>query len=266
MWAARPTTRPATTAFVSDRSAVPRCEERAGVGVEAQALFTTSPVALQNVGDFIDFQLVFNDTSNLLAGTSAQLYMGLYNSGGVAPLTDNSDTVTNTGGVQNWLGYVGMTATNNGASQIFTRPAQTSGNEQDLLGNGNSSSFAYKNPQGVIVNGATATSSAALTKGSTYTNDLRIWISAAGVLSITNTLSSGGSVLSQTFGTAGGATNLTSTFDGLAFGWYSNGADVPSAMDVDSVTITTSIPEPSALALLATGLALMIGLVRRRCR
>jgi hypothetical protein len=233
-------------------------------------LFTSTPVALQNVGNHIDFQLVFNDTSNLLAGTSSQLYMGLYNSGGVAPLTDNSDTVTNTGGVQNWLGYVGMVATNSAKSQINTRPAQTSGNEQDLLGNGNSSGFSYSNPKGLQLTGASATSVAALTKGNQYTDDLTIWLSASGVLTITNTLyngvGTGGSVLSQTFGTAGGVTNVTSTFDGLAFGWYSDGADVPSAMDADSITITTNIPEPSTLALLGTGLALMIGLVRRRCR
>lgn len=239
-------------------------EKTSAAGIEAQALFTTTPVALQSVGTYIDFQLVFNDTSNLLPGTSAQLYMGLFNSGGVAPLTDHSDSTSFTGGgVQNWLGYTGMVATNGGKSEIYTRPAQTSGNEQDLLGNGNSSGFAYKNPQGVILNGASVTSSAALTKGITDTNDLRIWISASGVLTITNTLSNGRGILSQAFGTAGGATNLTSTFDGLAFGWYSNGADVPSAIDVDSITITTNIPEPSTLALLAAGLDLTIGLVRR---
>ena len=56
--------------------------------VEAQALFTASPVSLVTVGDYINLIYTFtNSTGSLLAGgTSSYLYNGLYNSGGQPPV------------------------------------------------------------------------------------------------------------------------------------------------------------------------------------
>ncbi len=247
-------------------------------GVEAEALFTTAAVSLQNIGDYIDIQLVFNNTSNLLSSAAApnaagnQLYIGLFNSGGVAPLTTVGGSISTfvTGGVQNWVGYAGFVATNGASSKIDTRTAQTAGADQDLLGNDVSSSNSYDNPKGTQLNGASSTSSAtpaSFLSGSVYTLDLKIWVNAAASLSETNTLFTGsgtaGTVLSQSAGTAAGTTNVTSSFDGMAFGWYDKGA-VASAMDAQSITITSNVPEPSTWMLVGSGLALLIGLARRR--
>jgi hypothetical protein len=247
-------------------------------GVEAEALFTTTAVSLQNIGDFIDIQLVFNNTSNLLssaAGANAagnQVYIGLFNSGGVAPLTTVGASISTfvSGGVQNWVGYSGFIATNGASSKIDTRTAQSAGADQDLLGNDVSGSNSYDNPKGSQLNGASSSSSAtpaSFLNGSVYTLELKIWVNGAGSLSETNSLytgsGTGGTVLSRSAGTAAGTTNVTSSFDGMAFGWYDKGA-VASAMDAQSIAITTNIPEPSTWMLVASGLALMVGWVRRR--
>src|ERR1700712_3701905 len=51
---------------------------------EVQALFTVTPVTLTTIGDWIDFTIVFKDTSGVLvsgAGTGSSLNVGLFSSG-----------------------------------------------------------------------------------------------------------------------------------------------------------------------------------------
>ena len=56
---------------------------------EAQALFAGTPVTLATVGDYINFSYTFTNSANLLAGgIKSAIFIGLYNSGGVAPLTN----------------------------------------------------------------------------------------------------------------------------------------------------------------------------------
>jgi len=54
---------------------------------EAQARFSSSPVALATAGDFINLTVTFLNTSNImLAGNNnSSLVLGLYNSGGALP-------------------------------------------------------------------------------------------------------------------------------------------------------------------------------------
>src|SRR6185312_9481552 len=56
--------------------------------MEAQAVFTKFPVSLTTVGDYVELTYTFTDTVPILQSnrsTSAGLFVGLFNSGGVPP-------------------------------------------------------------------------------------------------------------------------------------------------------------------------------------
>jgi hypothetical protein len=248
-------------------------------GAEAQALFTTSPIALTNVGtDEIELTVTFTAANNILSSSTsstASLDLGLYNSGGTAP--DNNlqssgltTAATNdaTGGAQGWLGYVGAIYTTS-APKIFTRPAQpgTSNVGQDLVLEGQSYGYAG----GVQLAGGSATVLAApLTNSSTsqYTEDLLISLSAASTYTVSEELYSGTSdtgtpIAGFTGASATGTSFLTSSFDGLAVGWRFAGTSAASEMDIDSITVSTTVPEPATLGTLTM---VGLGLLHRRRR
>jgi hypothetical protein len=241
-----------------------------GGGAEWQALFTSTPLTLSTVGDYVNFQLTFVNTQNILTGTGL-LYLGLYNSGGSAPLLNltNYGTVTQADGAQGWQGIVGAFATNGVSSKIWGRPAQTlAGADQELLGNGVSSGATYNNPKGGQLTGASAVTSILLNNGGTYTMNFRIWLTASG-LAVTNSIfdgaGTGGTLLGQVAGTSNGVASIS--FDGMAFGWYEKAATpgLASAMDVNSIAITTNvIPEPSTLVLVGMALISLMAVRRRR--
>jgi len=244
--------------------------------VEAQALFSSTPVTLANTGDYIDFILEFTATANLTAsgGQANELNMGLYDSGGSAPLPGNLATLTTaSGGAQGWSGYYSQILSANGgtSSKLFYRPPiQNTGTGSQTLtvetGSINGGYGAAGNTAIQLVNGS-KTSTLQLTNGIQYTEDFRITMSGAGVLTVSNELFTGlgtGGALDYAFG---GNTNATDfSFDGLAFG-YANKASAVMTQDISLVQITTDVvPEPSTWMLLATGLAVMFGLVSRRRR
>jgi hypothetical protein len=137
---------------------------------------------------------------------------------------------------------------------------------QELLFNNASSSQSYHDPAGGNLTGASKTATNNLTAGATYTSEFRITLTGTTSLAVSNTLFSGsgtgGTVLWSQNGTTNNATDVT--FDGLAFGWRYSGTSASSQLDIDSITVSTNIPEPSTWMLVASGLALMIGLARRR--
>ncbi len=250
--------------------------------VEAQALFPS--VTLGSVGDYVNLNFVFTDTSGILggSGTSATLNVGLYDSGGVAPLTGldqsglSSATTYNTGGAQLWQGYMGRVF-QSGTAGIYTRNQQNAvtdgtGNDnngnQDLLFTG-AGTGTYKNPTGTSL--GTAASALALTGGNQYTVNYRITSSAAGQYTIAYDLydgvGTGGTDLwSQSVTTS---TILTSTFSGMAIGWRYSGvsSDPASTMDVNSLTIdaVSSVPEPASMAIFGFGvLGMVLGYRRVR--
>jgi PEP-CTERM motif len=251
---------------------------------EVEALFTTTPVALTTVGDYIDLTVVFTDTQNIWpAGTPSTLNIGLFNSGGSLPTQgvrlDASGS--GTGGAVGWVGYAGRISGTN-ASSIYTRPAQGAGStnpnqSQDVLFNGASGSSTYNNPVGTALSGLGFTGGTnqylgGLTGGSTYTLDYQILLSAAGTLTISNVLYSGNSVnpaniLYSEIGMASGAIDVTNSFDALALGWRFNSTSAANSIDVSSINVNVLnqviVPEPGTVVLLGGG-ALMAVLLRRR--
>jgi hypothetical protein len=231
--------------------------------VEAQAVFTGTPVQLVNPGDTIDMQVLFVDTAALNnGGASTQVSFGLYNSGGVLPYSTllssglcSANTNDSTGGTKNWLGYFNQMFAGANNNYIVGRVAQTgtTNTVQDLIGNNASSSSTYPtvdptaNP---LLNGGEPT---ALTTGDQYLEDLNISLNGSGLETITGTLTNEttSSAVSSVTGTL--TTNLTTEFDSLAIGWRETNS-IATQMNVDSINITfTSVPEPTSMGLMLLG-------------
>ena len=249
---------------------------------EAQAVFASTPVSLVNPGDSIEMLLTFTDTGINVTGstTSGQLDFGLYNSGGSAPKTDlaqsgltNATTTDATGGAQLWQGYIAQLFFPTTSSKIVTRPQQngagaTGNNNQDLIGNGFSSTNAFDNPAGAQI-GSSSAASATLTTATTYTEDLVMSLNSSGSLTISSNLFSGttnaGTPVSSMSSTASGANILTTSFDSLAFGYRGTaGTSVATGMDVSSLTINSpAVVTPEPVSLGALGVA-SLALIRRR--
>jgi polygalacturonase len=247
-----------------------------GGTIEAQALFTNSPVLLTNVGDTISMTVTFANTAGLLTGAGF-LGFGLYASGQNFPVSGGmTGTATNgitsnvNGNAQRWAGYVGQLAFTGGNSRIMTRAPQTGpgNNNQDCVTSG-SSSQSYANPSASTVGTASSTPSLTLIAGNSYTEVLTITLLATGTLAITNYFYSGtntsGTLLSQFGGVASSTTFITNGFDALAIGWRETGSQA-TTIDINRIVITAAIasptlPLPSAptnFSALATNLAVKL--------
>ena len=241
---------------------------------EIAALFAASPVTLANIGDFIDLQVTWVATSNVFSGAataSTQVALGLYDSGGSAPqqgATLFNSANSPTGGAQNWAGYYGF-AIQGSNSKIDTRPKQTgaTATNQELLFGGTSGSQAFGNPAGAQLTSASKATTIAESAGATNTSELRITLTGVNSLAVSNTLFSGAGTGGTIIFAENGTTNNTVTdlsFDGLAFGYRYSGTQATSALDVQSITVLTSVvPEPSTVALVGVAIA-MIPMFRRR--
>ena len=232
--------------------------------LEAQALFVTNSVggtnaiALSQPGDYIDIQVVFTNTGGTLlaGGVKSSLWIGLYNSGGNAPvsggalansgLTTTSGSAYATGNCQLWQGYAAE-ITSSGTTRIVTRPVQNDGTttsaNQELLGN-NASGGTFDHPGGTAIDTA-PTAAVTLTSGGQYTLELRITLAAANSLTISNFIYNGagtnGTVVFSQGSAPGGVTNgtfLTGAFDGLAIGAFNSGTSFNPTMDISSILIT----------------------------
>lgn len=246
---------------------------------EVQALFTTTPVTLTTVGQFVNLTIVFNDTQNIFpAGSASTLNVGLFNSGGSAPVTgvrlDASGS--GTGGAVGWNGYVGRIGGTGGAStSIFTRAPQGAGitnpnQSQDALFNGASGSSTFNNPTGTTVPGSGSGAFAAgLTAGSTYTLSYTITLTAAGTIEVDNNLYSGGVVDSGNLlasETGSTSTSPVTSFDAFALGWRFNSTSAANSVDVGSINVSqgvAAVPEPSSFAFAGLGLAGLLLRFRR---
>jgi len=232
-----------------------------GGGVELEALFTTTPVALGTVGDFIRLTVTFTNTG--LLTTNCLLGFGLYNGDQVPPIAGgvindalNSASDHVTGGVQNWQGYWSQTSFPNTSSRILLRLPQTTGTDnrnQNLTSTGSGSQSYNFPPAANIGSTVTAGASTALVDGQVYTVVLTIQLTDVNTLAITNTYYQGadtnGTIVSQYGASASGSTYTGDVFDGLAIGWRStanNGEgtdmDISSILVDGSVTVITTPP------------------------
>jgi len=231
---------------------------------EFQAIFTTNPVTLSVVGDYIDMVIVFTNSQNtLLLNSASAIGVGLYNSGaapGVAntPWPGQLTGVTTalgfgdntsasaayaSGHCQNWAGYLGRIY-NGGQSVIWGRPPQVGGfnNMQELLGGSTTSKGWFQNPQAnPKLNGSSSTQPCVLANNGTYTLELKIALyTNTSSLIISNTIYSGvgtgGAVVATN--TAITTTIQATSFDALAFGCWQKTTSANPQMDVSSITIT----------------------------
>jgi len=247
---------------------------------EAQALFAGSPISLSTIeSDEIELTVTFTDVASVGSGSAnSAIYLGLYNSGGTAPYNNlqtsglGAGTGQATGGTQDWVGYVGQTFAPAGSPKIVTRPAQTGANNtnQDLVSNNASASQSYHSPAGDVLTTSTTPLALALTAGNQYTEEMLIALTGANTYTITSSLFSGATDAGTLLATANGtnalpADFLTSGFDGMAFGWrYSSSIANTPEMDINSVTVSTTVPVPEPAVMGLVGVAAVSLMHRRR--
>jgi hypothetical protein len=251
-----------------------------GGGTEVQALFTSSPVALNTVGDAMELSVTFTDTAGILTDKGL-INLGLFSTGQSAPVTGGLNgtgtsafTDSAMGAAQDWVGYVGQIAFTGNKSQINLRTAQTGAgnNNQDVTTGGSvSSSQGYANPKPTHIYQDT-TSGVTLSAGGQYTMVLQYVLTAPNTLAVTNLLYSGadnsGTLLSQFGGEASAADFLASSFDGFGFGWYEQGGS-STAIDINHVVVSDTlqtVPEPSLFTLGVLGMSALAARLRRRIR
>ena len=227
---------------------------------EGQALFTNSPVTLTAPGQYIEVYYVFTDTTTLFNGNASaneEINIGLYNSGSSGPTNgtalwtgnlSSGSTTADIGCTKGWVGYNGMIAYNAYASTIYNRAAQSAANNSNQ-GLGAASGATL----GGFVTGPSLASQPALTVGSQYTLDLKIYYVSTTSLLITNTLyvgaGTGGSIFTsgattwQYGGSVTGGNFLTNSFDGLCIGFRPTSSPTTAeSMQINKVTVITYIP------------------------
>lgn len=247
--------------------------------IEAQALFASAPVQLLP-GTYVELTFTFTPTF-VLTSSSDNLMVGLYNSGGSAPLAGllntgltSSSSTYGSGGAKGWIGYNGNIPIGGGPKMV-TRPAQTGTNNtvQDVVVDSQSSSTGYTTPTGASASGITSFATS-LTNGAPYTLDYKLSLSADGgtltaAVSLYNgagTTGSGGNTLVGSYsGRFSGTTLLTKSFDALAIGWRADaGTSNQSNIKLSSLTVTTTggtpwfTSQPPASLLVSVGSDLTI--------
>lgn len=220
--------------------------------VEAQALFTTNAVALSAPGDYIDLTFVFTNTTGtlLVGGTSSDIWLGLYNSGGSAPLPGNltnsglsatAGSAYASGNCANWQGFAAQISSN-GTTRLYTRPLQngsgTTSANQDLVGNG-AGGGAFNNPGGTTLS-TYPTTAITLTSGGVYTMQFMMTLLGTSTLMINNNLytgvGTGGTILISQAATNNNP--FVQSFDGLCIGTRNSGTSLNPIMDISSIVIS----------------------------
>jgi len=216
--------------------------------LDSQAIFTKYPISLATVGDYVELTYTFTDTYPILQSTNATstaLFLGLFNSGGVAPQfgtvlqnggLSSSLTTAAQGGTKNWVGYSAQDY--NGTTwRIYARPAQTTvnNNDQGLL---------YNYPTTLANGGAMTPPSPNLIPGQQYTVQLRVTLSASGQLTVSNALYTGidttGTQFTNTSWVVTGANVLTTNFDSLAIGFRA-GNSIIWTNDINSIKVIAGL-------------------------
>lgn len=218
---------------------------------EAQAVFTKYPVSLASAGDYMELTYAFTARYPILQASSAAstaLFVGLFNSGGVAPQASNTAAIlqnggytsANTaasGGVKQWVGYHAQQYNFTSGWRIYARPAQTA--DQNL-----NQVLLYNYPLALANGGFINPPSPDLIPGSSYTVQLRITLSAAGQLTVSNALYTGadtsGTQFTNTSWVVTGANVLSTNFDAFAIG-YRSGNPAAWTNDINYIKVVAKL-------------------------
>jgi autotransporter-associated beta strand protein len=216
---------------------------------EVHALFTKFPVTLASVGDYVEMTYTFTDLAPVLQSSSAAadaLFLGIFNSGGVAPQSgpvlanggfSSSLTTADVGGTVNWVGYSSQMYNYNNNWRLFARPVQTA---QNNLNQG----VLYNYPLGGASGGVINPPSPNLTPGQPYTVQLRVTLSAAGQLTVSNALYLGADLTATQFTNTSwvvtGANVLTTNFDSLAIGYRAADSKIWTN-DINNITVVAAL-------------------------
>jgi len=217
---------------------------------EVQAQFTKYPVTLAAIGDYLELTYTFTDLAPIWQSSENNnqdaLFVGIFNSGGVAPQSgtvlangglSSSLTTADSGGTVNWVGYSAQMYGSTSGWRLYSRPVQTAQNNlnQGLL---------YNYPQAGANGGSIVPLSPDLTSGEACTVQLRITLSAAGQLTVSNAFYMGTSTAATQFTntswTVTGANVLSTNFDSLAIGYRAADSKIWTN-DINNITVVASL-------------------------
>lgn len=213
--------------------------------VEAAAPLVSGTRPFAAPGDILRVRLVF------VPANVRALGLGLFNSGGVAPLSGLSNgqlasglATFATGGVQNWRGYRTTLTTASTGPGFEARLAQTAANNtaQSLLIPGTSSSAPNVLSVGTVAASADA---AAFVDGQTYTLTFTLTRNAAGGFDLATSLHAGtDTIAAPVFSGTGSTTaagaqpaSVAETFDAVALGYRNVNDSSVSQLRVQSLRI-----------------------------
>jgi autotransporter-associated beta strand protein len=217
-------------------------------------VFTKYPISLVTIGDYLELTYTFTDTTGVLQSSSsatAALFVGLFNSGGVAPQSgttmansgfNSALTTAATGGTVNWVGFSSQMYNGSAGWRLYARPVQTTPNNlnQGLL---------YNYPQTSGNGGLIVPGSPNLIQGTQYTIQFRVTKSSATQLIVSNALYTGtstsGVLFSNTQWVVSGANLLTTNFDSLAIG-YRAGDSIIWTNDINNIAIVANLAAQQA--------------------
>jgi hypothetical protein len=228
---------------------------------EMFAQFTSTPVTLASVGDYLTLTVNFNSPSGMSTDTGG-LLVGLFNTQGTPGNADEVNTTTG-GATADDQGYFGLMGYNTGAgtsTKFYTRQGGAAdANELGYYSKMTAGSYAQ-------LSSFAASGNAILGLNTAYTLTYTIMNNGASGDAITAVITDGVNTLDSwvTTDTTGvGGAGRYNSFDELTFGNY--GKAGPVDVNITSVSVAmTSVPEPSTFAFAALGLLGFIARFRRR--
>ena len=223
------------------------------------AQFTTTPVTLLTVGQYITLTVSFNSTS--MAGNNGYLLTGLYNTQGSVATANLLNTSVGGGATANDTGYFGLldfSTYANGSTKWYAKTpggAASTNNELAYY-----SSMAANTYVQVLPGTYSSGSSGLLVNNVNYTMAYTIKKTASGNEIDTVITRNSDSVVMDNWSLTDSA-GIFSSFDELDFGVYGKNGAQPN-IDILSETVTTNVPEPATFALAGLGMLGLL-LVRR---
>jgi hypothetical protein len=241
-----------------------------GSGKLSDLVGSFSAVTLANPNDYISFEVNFSSANIAQGGasTAGGLLFALDNSFGVSPTSQGAtESVSSTaagGATAGYEGYLGDIAFNNSPKTGTKFFAKTGAGNNNLSYNSNVS------PKTQISTSVANANNANLVNNDSYTLTYTVTALNVGASQDQITAQIYDNTLSQivdnfTLGATNGAAFVTptATFDTFDIGVYT-GSEGGYAVNVSSISVVESAPEPGTLALVGAGIAALAGARRLR--